>query len=304
VRIVKGTDRIPVEHPIMLLYGQPGIGKTSLGYSAAEALLLDFDRGAHRAANRRDTLTIETWEDVEELTSSPDTTPRALDPYRTIAVDTVGRALDVLTADIAIREPKKASGGNLSQQGWGTLKTRFRTWMSVLRSQGKDILLIAHDREDRDGDLRVARPDITGGSLGEVMKLADFVGYLSMNGSTRVLDFSPSDRWVGKNPAQWPPFKVPPVASAADFMADLFDRGRAALGQISDSSATILGVVDDWRAQIATFTTDDEINRAIPHVQTLAPIASAQVKHLLAKRAKALELVWNPSTHRFEAKAA
>jgi len=202
MRIIKAIDAIPVDHPVFLLFGQPGIGKSSLGYSAKDPLCLDFDRGAHRAANRRDTLVIDQWEDVIELMENRD----ALAPYSTIVTDTVGRCLDVMTAHIAKTDPKKAPGGNPTLQGWGQLKNNFRTWVSAMRSLGKDVLLIAHDKEDKDGDTRVVRPDIAGGSYGEVMKVADFVGYMYMSGKDRVLDFNPTDRWIGKNPAGWTPF--------------------------------------------------------------------------------------------------
>jgi hypothetical protein len=196
VKIIKATDAIDVPHPVFLIFGQPGICKTSLGYSMREPLLRDYDHGAHRAANRRDTLAIETWADVAESNSAD-----ALAAYSSVIEDTVGRCLDLITADIAATDPKKAPGGNLSQQGWGVLKNRFRQHIATLRALGKDVLLIAHDKEDKDGDTRIVRPDIVGGSFGEVMKVADFVGYCYMSGRDRVLDFSPTDRWIGKNPA-------------------------------------------------------------------------------------------------------
>jgi len=296
MRIIKGTDAIPVEHPVFLIFGQPGIGKSSLGYSAKDPLALDFDRGAHRAANRKDTLVIDAWKDVAELMENPE----QIHGYASISVDTVGRCLDLMTADIAMHDPKKAPGGNLSQQGWGVLKTRFRTWTSQLRLLGKDVLLIAHDKEDKDGDTRIVRPDIVGGSYGEVMKVADFVGYLYMNGKDRVLDFNPTDRWIGKNPAGWAPFKLPPVSKAQTFMAELFDKGRAALGAISEESAKVTTQVDDWRAAIDTYTSTDEVNRAIGEIATLPAIAQPQVKKLLMDRAKALQFVWNPQAKAFE----
>lgn len=284
MRIIAATEPIPVAHPVFLIFGQPGIGKSSLGYSLKDALALDFDKGAHRAANRRATLVIDTWKDVVELMESPD----ALDPYGALAVDTVGRCLDVMTAHIAATDPKKAPGGNLSQQGWGVLKNNFRTWTSHLRAKGKDVLLIAHDKEDKDGETRIVRPDIIGGSYGEVMKVADFVGYLYMNGRDRVLDFNPTDRWIGKNPAGWAPFKLPPVAKAREFMADLYDLGREALGNISEESALITAQVDTWRQTIAGLTTPDEFTRQIPVIATLAPILAPQVKALLHDKATAL----------------
>jgi len=295
MKIIRASEPIPVLHPVFLIFGQPGIGKTSLAYSAADPLLLDFDNGAHRAANRRDTLPIGSWADVAELLASPET----LAPYATIIPDTVGRCLDVLTADIAATDPKKAPGGNLSQQGWGVLKNRFRTWTSSLRALGKDVLLVAHDKEDKDGDTRIVRPDIVGGSYGEVMKVADFVGYVYMNGRERVLDFNPTDRWVGKNPGGWAPFKVPPIGKATTFVAELFDLGRAALGNISEASAKVAVQVDEWRAAIEAMTTADEINRAIPETNALSAIVAPQAKKLLMDRAKALGLLWNPTAKTF-----
>jgi len=290
LRIIKGTEAIPVEHPVFLIFGQPGIGKSSLGYSLADVLTLDFDKGAHRAANRRDTLVIDTWADVQALMQAAD----VLAGYKAITVDTVGRCLDVITADIAATDPKKAPGGNLSQQGWGVLKARFRTWISQLRALGKDVLLIAHDREDKDGDTRIVRPDIAGGSYGEGMKVADFAGYLYMVGRKRIRDFPPTDRWVGKNPAGWQPFEIPPIAQAGSFMADLYDRGRAALGQISEAQAQTTAQLDVWRSAVEGMSTPDEINRAIAEeLPTLPRVIAAPVKRLLADRAKALGFTWD-----------
>ncbi len=297
MRIIKSTEAIPVEHPVFLIFGQPGICKTSLAYSTKDPLLLDFDKGAHRAANRRDTLQIDNWADVNELMVSPD----ALVPYATVIPDTVGRCLDVMTADIIHGTPKLGPNGNLSQQGWGVLKNRFRTWTSSLRALGKDVLLIAHDKEDKDGDTRVVRPDIVGGSYGEVMKVADFVGYCYMSGKDRILDFNPTDRWVGKNPGGWAPFKVPPVAKAQDFMSELFDLGRAALGTISEESALVAALVATWRTTIENYTTAKECTDAIPQIKQLSAAAMPQVSKLLMDRSKVLHFTFDQVKKAFTA---
>lgn len=292
MKIIKGTDAIPVEHPVFLVFGQPGIGKSTLGYSTRDPLLLDFDKGAHRAANRRDTLVIDNWADVAELMNSAD----ALDPYGALTVDTVGRCLDVMTAHIAYTEPKKAPGGNLSLQGWGTLKGNFRTWIAALRTKGKDVLLIAHDKEDKDGDARIVRPEIVGASYGEVMKVSDFVGYMYMAGRRRILDFNPTDKWIGKNPAGWEPFEVPPVGKAQSFMADLFAKGRDALGEISAESADALRQVETWRETIAAYGTAKQCNEAIPLANAItAPAVQAQVKKLLMDHATAIGIGFDKS---------
>jgi hypothetical protein len=297
VRIIKATESIPVDHPVFMIFGQPGIGKSTLGYSTKAALTLDFDRGAHRAANRGDTLVIDSWTDIEELMKGED----SIAPYSTFVVDTVGRCLDVLTAHLAKQDPKKFPGGVPGLQGWGALKNNFRSWVSALREMGKDVLLIAHDKEDKDGDTRIVRPDIAGGSYAEVMKVADFVGYVQMSGKDRVLDFNPTDRWIGKNPAGWKPFKLPPVAKAQTFMAELYDEGRTALGNMSDESAKIVQTVEDWKLAIADYTKPEEVNRAIGEIAKLAPVVAPQVKKILNDRAKALEFLWDAKAKAFVA---
>lgn len=291
MRIIKSTDSIPVDHPVFMIFGQPGIGKSSLGYSATDPLTLDFDRGAQRAANRRDTLVIDTWADVAELTS----TPAALAPYSTIVVDTVGRCLDLMSADIIASSPKLGRDGNLSLQGYGVLKGRFRLWIAQLRTFGKDVVLLAHDKEEGDADSKSVRPDITGGSYSEVMKVSDFVGYLAMSGKARVLDFNPTDKWIGKNPAGWAPWTVPAVGKAQHFLGELIVKGRESLGAISDVSAKVAQQVDDWRAAVAAMTTVEELNRAIPDTVGLSAVVAPQAKKLMMDRAKALGFVWSPA---------
>lgn len=299
MRIIKATEAIPVEHPVFLIFGQPGIMKTSLAYSAKETLLLDFDKGAHRAANRRDTLVIDAWKDIVDLLEHPE----ALTPYATIAVDTVGRCLDVMTADIIRETPKYGPGGNLSMQGWGVLKKRFQTFMATLRTLGKDVVLIAHDKEDKDGDSRIVRPDIAGGSYGEVMKVADFVAYAYMAGKDRVLDFNPTDRWVGKNPAGWAPVKVPAIGKATTVLAELFDQGRTALGTISEASSQVAQSIDVWRTKLDGLTTAEQLNEQIPLVKATSAIVQPQVAKLLMDRGEALKIPFDKTAKLFVAPA-
>jgi AAA domain len=296
MHIIKATEAIAVEHPVFCVFGQPGIGKSTLGYSAKDPLLLDFDAGAHRAANRRDTLQIGTWADVQELMDNKG----ALDPYSTIVVDTVGRCLDLMTADIIDQNPKYARDGALTLQGFGVLKTRFRVWLTQLRAMGKDVVLLAHHKEEKDGDVTVVRPDIIGASYGEVMKLSDFVGFLAMVGKNRVLDFSPTDRWVGKNPAQWKPLSVPAVDKAAHVLAALMEQGRKALGQISEASAEAASVLDDFKHDLATYTTTEECDRGLALIAHLkSPTVQASAKKLLWDRVKELKFAYDPATKLF-----
>ncbi len=120
-----------------------------------------------------------------------------------------------------------------------------------------------------------------------------------MSGKDRILDFNPTDRWVGKNPGNWKPFKLPAADKATTFMAKLFDQGREALGQISAGTATVATQVDDWRMHIATFTNADECNRAILEIKTLSAILQPQVAKILMDHAALQAIPFNKIAKQF-----
>lgn len=287
MKIVKSTDPITVATVTTLIYGAPGLGKTSLAFTAASPLLLDFDRGAYRSGFRKDTVQVEAWADVEHLSAAD------LAGYQTIVVDTVGRLLDALTVDIITKNPKmQGYGGALSLQGYGALKAAYAAWLKVLASMGKDVILIAHDKEDKNGDELIVRPDIQGGSYGEVFKRADGIAYLYRQGRNTILDFSPTDKWVGKNAAQFDPLTVPNFHQKPDFMAGVIKDIKAALNQLSEEQTQLVAQIDDWRMKVDDAADADAVNALVAESSKLDAPVGPQVKGLIAKRAEALGLTY------------
>jgi hypothetical protein len=135
------------------------------------------------------------------------------------------------------------------------------------------------------------------------MKVADFVGYVQMSGRDRVLDFNPTDRWIGKNPAGWAPWKVPPVAKAQTFLAELYVLGREALGNLSAESAEIANQVETWKTKIAGLTTPEGFTEQGPLVGALPPILKAQVWKLLTDAATAKGYTFDKTAKAFSAPA-
>src|ERR1700761_5074762 len=163
IKIIKSSDPILTENLIIVLYAQPGAGKTTLAFSASKPLLLDFDLGAQRALGRKDCVMVNRWIDIADLSADD------LVNYNTIVIDTAGRALEILTANIIASTPKLArSTGELQLQGYGALGTAFKTWLNKLRSFKKDVILICHDKEDKNGDNLFVRPDAMGSSRVEL----------------------------------------------------------------------------------------------------------------------------------------
>src|SRR6185437_7497650 len=211
LRIVKAEEPLLIERVNMCIYSAPGLGKTSLAFTADDPLLLNFDKGAHRAAVRRDTAPVDSWKDVAGMTKED------FDPYKTVIVDTAGRCLDFLTVDIIAGNPKLGYSGALTMQGYGQLKSRFTAWLKLLNSFGKDVILVAHMDEQRSGDDIIERLDVQGGSKGEIYKSVDAMGRILIdNRNRRMLDFSPRQNSFGKNPCGLEVLLIPDLRVAAN----------------------------------------------------------------------------------------
>lgn len=298
LRITKATDPIEVKTLAACIYATPGIGKSTLGFMAERPLLLDFDKGAYRAGNRGDCVEVETWADVTKITRED------LQPYKTLVVDTAGRALDALTVDIIDENPKMGRGGALTLQGYGELKSKFTAWMKLIRSFGLDVILISHADEQRKGDEIIERLDIQGGSKNEIYKSADVMGRLYLEGGKRILNFSPSDTAFGKNPAQLQPLEVPHYSQDPTFFGNVLTQIKAKLNEMSEEQQEVAKILADWKAKIDEASSVEDFNKLIPETQQADERARDNVKRLLVSAAKAKSIDFDPKAKAFAQRAA
>jgi len=271
LKITKAAEPIAVERLNLCIYAQPGIGKTSLAFTAEAPLLLDFDQGAHRAANRKDVVRVTHWGDVAGISADD------LAPYRTVIIDTAGRALDTLTADIIRRNPKAGRGGALTLQGYGTLKAEFVAWLKLLNSLGKDVILIAHMDEQRNGDEIIERLDVQGGSKGEIYKAADAMGRIAIRDGQRVLNFSPTDAAFGKNPGQLDPLPIPHKDSPefAEFLASVVQQIKDRLNALTEEQREAQAVMERWRLTIGNLAALSDFNDTLDAIKEAPKAAQA-----------------------------
>ena len=255
LEIIGSTDEIKVETIIMLVYGQPDAGKTSTAFTAKNTLLIDCDRGAHRSRYRQSCVQPKAWGDVMNLAKQ-----KELDNFDTIAVDTVGRLLEMITSAILSDSSSYGSNGILNLRGYGELKARFVGWLNSLRELGKDIVLLSHHKNqtqqekvgNRYETKHLLRPDIQGGSFEEVMKVCDSVGYLHREGQQRVIHFDATSDRVGKNAARIPYHQVPDFDNDKFYLAGIINLIKENLSGIGREERDIQKDVDEFKAKLLT----------------------------------------------------
>lgn len=297
IKIIKSTDKIIINTLVMVIYGQPGVGKSSFGFTAENPLLLDFDKGAYRSKQRKDTLDISSWKDIIELMRTPD----VMADYKTIVVDTTGRCLDFLTQYIIAESPKFGNkNGNLTMQGWGELKILFTQWLKQLRMLGKDIILVAHEREDKEGDNTRKRPDMQGGSYAELLKVADLIGYLSMENNRASINFTPCDAFYAKNAANIQTQYIPSYVDVPNFAAKLLSFAKAELSSMSEDSTKVTKAVIEWTDTLEGMTTLAEINQIYKGVRSIDDNAiKAQVIAVFTNRVNKLGFEYDKELKEF-----
>lgn len=289
LKIIKASEAMKVEKINICIYSPPGLGKSSLAFTARDPILFDCDGGAYRAKNRKDVVPVTKWSDITNITADD------MAPYKTVIVDTVGRALDFLAADIIAANPRMGRGGALTLQGFGELKAKFVAWLKMLKMFGKDVILIAHMDEQRSGDEVIERLDVQGGSKAEIYKSVDAMGRLSIkNNDERFLDFNPRENSFGKNPCELAVMPVP--MASVSFLAELIDTIKDRLNKVSAESKKADDELQDWTISIGECSTVEELNELLPEIKK-APVA---VKFVVHKRAKELNLKFNKLTDMFE----
>jgi hypothetical protein len=203
-----------------LFYGQPGVGKSTLALSSANPVCIDVDRGMYRVEKRYQvpSLQVESYQQVLDLLNSNE-----LDKFDTIVIDTLGKLVDHMAEYIGKTYPKlRQSNGQLTQQGWGQLKAEFHALVKLISGKNKSVIFVAHESEDKEGDLIKKRPDVAGSARKDIVKELDFMGYMEMSGNKRTISFSPSSAYYAKNSMGLDAvIEIPGIQTSNSFIKDV-----------------------------------------------------------------------------------
>ena len=293
----------------VLIYGQPGIGKTTFGVSAPDAVLFDYDGGVQRinGAHQVPTLQPTSWEDtniaLQEIANE-------MPEVKTIVIDTVGKMLDYMSAYIIKNDPKMAMrDGSLSLKGYGVRKTMFVNFIKQLALMGKNVVFIAHEREERRGEETFKRPEIGGSSANDLIKELDLVGYMYAIGKERCITFDPQEYYYAKNTCNLAPvIKLPVVVDeqgagkSNTAFASIVKSYQTAQEKRQETTAEYEQLLDLIAETVAFATDVDSLNEVMEKVFAFPPIYDSflRAQKAVAAKGNALGLKYNKIAKKYE----
>ena len=123
--LIKKSNELVIPTTVkMMIYGQAGMGKSTVALSAPKPLLLDFDNGVKRMnmahLENIDTVQVTSWSAVQQVLQED------LSAYQTIVVDTIGKMMDFIIT-------YKCGGRQPSIRDWSGINAEF-SWMTDRKS--------------------------------------------------------------------------------------------------------------------------------------------------------------------------
>lgn len=288
----------------MIIYGAPGIGKTTLALSAPDPILIDFDRGVSRvkAYHRKTTIECVNYEEVLEDIKSPEVAQR-----QTIVIDTGGSFVTYLQNWAMRVNPaqNKNKTGGISRMGFGAVKQEFQRFTNMVRNDmNKNVIYVFHSDEQKDKDGNPQQRILCEGAAKNVVwQPCDFGGYVQMIGSDRVISFSPSQEFFAKGCYGIEGQRIIPnminESLENNFLTKLFDEAKAAIASDNNAFAAIKEQYENTMKEagniIDSVNTIEELNAASASLKSLNYVLTSKKEalSLLFEKANEIGAIWD-----------
>ena len=311
LNIIPADQPLLVKAIIVYLYADPGLGKTSIGFTGDKAISFDFDKGSHRTGELRRGAVVQVnqWADVANLTAND------LEPYNTIVIDTVGAMLESIKTHLMLNNTNKQKDGSLKLKAQGLANNIFKQYVNSFIASGKDVVFIAHASEDQSGDQVIYRPDLGGKNRNELYRIADIMGYLTTvttgeGKNARVISFKPCPTHHAKNAGglggETGEVWLPDLKSNPTFLADLIKQAKDHINTLTPdqlASAKAISDMENWKQSCNEAEHAGDLNQLTESLQDLVQskhIYAESMRQALLLRAKELGCKFNKQSGKWE----
>ena len=274
----------------MLIAGYPGIGKSTLALSAPNPLHIDVDFGIDRIEPRyrKPYIQPQSYDEILE-----DLTPINLQDFDTLVFDTGGKLISLMSLWAIKKNPKYGQcDGSLSLKGYGFVGKEFVRLMDYCFYElQKNIVIVFHATEEKDGDNTRLRIKVEGQTKNNVWEPMDLGGFVEIYGNDRTIGFSNCERYFAKGTRGISGIrKIPALGptSPNDFLTKLFEeynaRATAEVEKNAADQAAYEAAMVEGSEIIAGITDADSANAAMPKFKA--------INHALTS-SKELGVLWN-----------
>ena len=276
----------------MLIAGYPGIGKSTLALSAPNPLHIDVDFGIDRIEPRYRKAYIQprSYDEILE-----DLTPINVQDFDTLVFDTGGKLISLMSLWAIKKDPKYGQrDGSLSLKGYGFVGKEFVRLMDFCFYElQKNIVIVFHATEEKDGDNTRLRIKVEGQTKNNVWEPMDLGGFVEMYGKDRTIGFSNCERYFAKGTRGITGVhKIPALkpTSPKDFLTKLFAEYNAISTREAEQNAAdqeaYEAAMAEGRAIIDTITDADTANAAMPRIKAIKHALTSEKEVGVAFNAK------------------
>ncbi len=281
----------------MIIYGPPGIGKTTLALSAPDPILLDFDRGVSRvrSAHRKDTSICNSYKEVLQDINSPE-----MHNYKTVIIDTGGSLVSFLKAWAMTEKGAVTKAGEFnSLKGFGFVKAEWASFTEDIKTRlHKNVIYIFHANEEKDKDGNPIQRLVCEGSVrNSVWTPCDFGGFMQMLDGNRYICFTPEQEYFAKGCHGISGKMLVPTldeTSTNDFITRLFEKAKANIAAEAEAFAPLKAKYEETMATVHTIVEGvvdvESANAALQILPDLNHALTSKKEAAAMLNAKAFEL--------------
>ena len=259
----------------MLIAGYPGIGKSTLALSAPNPLHIDVDFGIDRIEPqyRKPYIQPASYQEILD-----DLTPLNVQNFDTLVFDTGGKLISLMSLWAIKKDLKYGQrDGSLSLKGYGFVGKEFVRLMDYCFYElQKNIVIVFHATEEKDGDNTRLRIKVEGQTKNNVWEPMDLGGFVEMYGNDRTIGFSNCERYFAKGTRGISGVrKIPALTptSPNDFLTKLFAQYNAIsaeeLAKNAADQEAYEAAMAEGRAVVEAITDADTANAAMPKIKAI-----------------------------------
>lgn len=288
-----------------LIYGQTGVGKSTLACSVENVAVIDFDGGLDRVpiACRADYSAGGDWEQFVE-----DTRAAAME-YGTIVVDTVSKMVECIETEIKRSNPTMVDrkSGGLSIKGFGLRKQMFSDYIKGCRHAGVNLIFVAQETETDEDGRKIRRPAVGSDKMStELLQDLDLAGYVHVVGGRRVIEWGTVDYAWTKNSCGLPASQtLPDIGKESN---DLMQRVAVRFAEYQREKMEQAGKYMEAKGQIdgrlAKVKDCQDLTNAMRELSEMADVlgSKAYARTELKRLAETLACKWDKDSNAYVSK--